>query len=136
VSRGPANPVLDASLARLARYGYGAGGNADPAAEWARLAGDFADLDHPRVPDFAALALDAQIAARRYLALRRDADALLAACARAHRGMLADGLAEDRIEAYAALREAYEDKVEEFGAARAAVAALLAAAAPGARSHG
>ena len=122
-----ANPVLERALAYLGRYGYRGGAprpvevDRDPAADWARLKSDF---DAP-VPAFDALADKARDAAERYLALKHDADALLAACEAAHREILDDGIAVERTERYAVVRDAYEDKIEDFGAARAALAATL-----------
>ena len=122
-----ANPVLERALAHLGRYGYRGGTTGpveierDAAADWARLTSDFDAL----VPEFGALADTSRDAAERYLALRHDADALLAACEAAHREILDDGIAVERTERYAAVRDAYEDKVEEFGAARGTLAAAL-----------
>jgi len=133
---GPANPVLEESLRRLSRYGYAgpdgapadAGAAADWPAEWARLKGDFAPAGGGgAVADLGALAEPARAVAMAYLRLRVEADALLARCEDAHRDILARGITPDRVEAYAAVRDAYEDKVEAFGAARAALAGLLAA---------
>ena len=122
-----ANPVLDRALAHLGRYGYRGGAprpaevDRNPAADWARLMSDF---DAP-VPAFGALADKSRDAAERYLALKHDADTLLAACEAAHREFLADGIAVERTERYAVVRDAYEDKIEDFGAARVSLPAAL-----------
>jgi len=123
------NPVLETNLDRLSRYGYrrgAAGPETASATEWARLKGDFADAGQAVVADFDALPADANAAAQRYLDLRREADRLLSACEAAHKTILEQGLNVDRVEHYALVRDAYEEKVEEFGAARLAVSRLLA----------
>ncbi len=132
----PANPVLDRGLQALARFGYGTGriaavpaaaseSAAHWSAQWADLAGDFAGVE--AVPAYARLSPDQAAAARRYMTLRIEADALLDRCRAAHGEILAAGITTDRIESYAIVRDAYEDKVEAFGAARDALAALLTA---------
>ncbi len=121
------NPVLERALAHLGRYGYRAGAQGpveidqDPAGDWALLKSDFGDA----APDFDALAGTAHAAAESYLALKQEADILLAACEAAHGEILDQGIAPERTERYAVVRDAYEDKVEAFGAARAALAAYL-----------
>jgi len=123
------NPVLETNLDRLARYGYSRGSaitEAAPAAEWTRLKGDFAEPGRPAVADFNDLPPDTRAAALHYLQLKREADRLLSACEAAHKTILEQGLDVDRVEDYAEIRDAYEEKVEEFGAARRAVSHLLA----------
>jgi hypothetical protein len=115
-----ANPVLDRALAHLEQYGYRAPVT-EIAADWARLKSDFGES----VPDLAELGGAARKAADRYLALKYEADELLAACEAAHREILGEGLGPERTERYAVVRDAYEEKVEEFGAARAALAVAL-----------
>lgn len=122
------NPLLERNLDRLSRYGFREADAAetDPVpSDWARLKDDFADLGGSRVPDFDDLPPDAQAAARHYVELRREADALLSRCETAHGEILNQGLNVARVEDYAVIRDAYEDKVEEFGAARQTVAGLL-----------
>lgn len=121
------NPVLDTNLGRLARYGYNRAPDdtiANAAEAWARLKDDFADAGP--VPDFGDLPAEARAAAQRYLDIKQEADALLSTCETKHKGILENGLGVNRVEDYAVVRDAYEDKVEEFGAARLAVAQLLA----------
>lgn len=125
------NPVLETNLARLSRYGYHRGPSTASdtlATEWARLKGDFAELDRTTVPDFDDLPPNVQGAARHYLDLKREADQLLSNCETAHSDILAKGLDVARVEDYAMVRDAYEDKVEKFGAARRALSEVLAKA--------
>jgi len=127
----PRNPVLEQSLARLGRYGYGGQDGertpteAELAALWQRLKGDFADLAHPEVPDLQALAPAARAEAKRYVTLKLEADRLLAECTRMHAEILAQGIVPERIEAYSRIRDDYEDMVMAFGEARATLTELL-----------
>lgn len=105
----------------LARFGYHpAAIIEDRAAMWSRLMGDF-----PRAPAWDALDEPARAAAHDYMRLRRESDRLLEACEALHREMLKDGITTARVERYAEAREAYEEHVEAFGAARERLAALL-----------
>lgn len=117
-----ANPVLAAALAQLEKFGYGDQAN-DTARDWARLKSDFASPP----PDLDRLSPEARAAAERYIAGKRRADALLAACEAAHAEILAHGLDRQRTESYARVRDAYEDSVEAFAAAAAEVARFLGA---------
>ncbi len=122
------NPLLESNLDRLARYGFRQANVAETdtaATDWARLKGDFARADEAAVPEFDQLPPAVQEAALHYIALKREADTLLSTCETAHGEILNQGLSVPRVEDYAVVRDAYEDKVEEFGAARAAVAGLL-----------
>lgn len=122
------NPLLERNLDRLSRYGFRQSGESDEdpvAADWARLKDDFADFSGTPVPDFDDLPTAVRLAARHYVDLRREADALLTQCETAHGEILNEGLSVARVEDYAVMRDAYEDKVEEFGAARQTVAGLL-----------
>ena len=123
------NPVLEKSLDRLSRYGHRRNPTEapeTPATEWARLKSDFTEPGGAMVPNFDDLPADAQAAARHYLDLKREADQLLSACEAAHGDILRHGLDVARVDDYAVVRDAYEDKVEEFGAARLVVSEALA----------
>lgn len=118
-----ANPTLAQALTRLERYGYRTA-VADDAESWRILRGDFnnaADLE------LAALPAETQAAVTHYLACKRESDRLLAACEAAHAEILKSGLDQERSEAYAVVRDAYDDSVEDFGTAGAEVARCLRA---------
>ena len=117
-----ANPTLAEALAHLERFSTGDQAS-DAARDWARLKSDFATPP----PDLDRLSPAARAAAERYVAHKRRADALLGICERAHAEMLAHGLDRQRTESYALTRDAYEDSVEAFAAAGAAVARCLGA---------
>lgn len=109
------------SRAILSRFGYQPVASVeDRAATWARLRADF-----PSAPEWPALSAQARAAAADYMRLRREADRLLEACEAVHRDMLERGISPSRVERYALAREAYEEHVEAFGAARERLAALL-----------
>ncbi|MDP6951589.1 MAG: hypothetical protein QGF53_02410 [Alphaproteobacteria bacterium] len=116
-----ANPTLARALARLERYGY-RNAVTDDVAAWRALRGDFDGADTLELFDLPSAAKGA---VTHYLACKRNSDRLLATCEAAHAGILKDGLDRARSEAYAVVRDAYEDSVEDFGAAGAAVSASL-----------
>ncbi len=118
-----ANPTLANALARLERYGFRAP-EIDAAEAWRKLRDDF---DTAKGVEFAALPSEAQAAVEHYLACKHESDRLLAACEAAHTDILECGLDRQRSEAYAVLRDAYEDSVEDFGAAGVEVARSLKA---------
>jgi hypothetical protein len=118
-----ANPTLARTLARLERYGYRAT-IADDAETWRKLRGDF---EHAAEQELAALPPATKAAAEHYLACKRKSDRLLTACETAHAEILERGLDRERSEAYAIVRDAYEDSVEAFGTAGAEVARSLKA---------
>ncbi len=97
------------------------------AALWDGLRGDFGAPD--RVPSFDALDPAARDAARAYIRQRLVSDVTLGRCEELHRDLFARGIRTGAVEAYAVARDAYEDSVEAFGAARIRLARLLAAAA-------
>jgi hypothetical protein len=117
------NPTLARALTRLERYGYGAA-VADDAETWRSLRGDF---DNAAALELAALPDETQATITHYLACKRESDRLLAACEAAHAEILQDGLNRARSEAYAVVRDAYDDSVEDFGTAGAEVARCLRA---------
>ncbi|MBM3597309.1 MAG: hypothetical protein FJX35_03790 [Alphaproteobacteria bacterium] len=126
------DPLVEQRHAVLARYGAEPAtlpaGEADEARWtelWRLLKPDFATADRTQVPDFASLAPAAREAARAYIGCRIEADRLLARCKEAHSRLARDGIATDAVEHYATVRDAYEDGVMAFGAARERLDTLL-----------
>lgn len=127
------NRLFPDGRAVLARFGYRpldrlpADDEVDWAALWDQLRGDFATHADPVVPSYGRLHGPAVEAARDYMRHGLAADLGLDRCEALHVRLFADGISTDRVEAYARARDAYEDSVEAFGAARTRLAALLAA---------
>ncbi|MBP2313554.1 hypothetical protein [Azospirillum soli] len=92
---------------------------------WDELRGDFATQALPHVPAFDELPPAARDAARAYIRQRLISDVTLGRCEELHRDLFARGICTDGVEAYAVARDAYEDSVEAFGAARVRLAGLL-----------
>lgn len=92
---------------------------------WDELRGDFATQALPRVPGFDTLGPAAREAAKAYIRQRLVSDVLLGRCEELHRDLFAHGICTDAVEAYAVARDAFEDSVEAFGAARIRLAELL-----------
>ncbi|HYH21054.1 MAG TPA: hypothetical protein VD995_20805 [Azospirillum sp.] len=128
------NRLFPDGRAVLARFGYRpldrlpADDEVDWAALWEQLRGDFATHANPVVPSYDRLHGPAAAAARDYMRQGLAADVGLDRCEALHVSLFADGIATDRVEAYAQARDAYEDSVEAFGAARTRLAGLLAGA--------
>lgn len=127
------NRLFTDGRAVLARFGYRpldrlpADDEVDWAALWNQLRGDFATHANPIVPSYDRLHGPAAAAARDYMRHGLAADLGLDRCEALHASLFADGIRTDRVEAYAAARDAYEESVEAFGTARVRLAALLAA---------
>ena len=123
------NRLFDDGRDVLARFGYRYAGAGDWFEDWSEmwdlLRGDFATDARPDVPAYADLSESQRAAAEDYMARRLTADRRLVACEKAHREMLAEGINNDLVELYSAVREAYEESVEAFGDARERLAALL-----------
>ena len=113
----------------LARFGYRHVENGaerdDWTAMWDLLRPDFATADQPDIATYDVLSEEAQSLARTYMRVRLEADRNLEACERLHVQLYADGIDKDRVEDYAVVRDAYEDSVEAFGAARERLAPHL-----------
>ena len=113
----------------LARFGYRHVENGaerdDWTAMWDLLRPDFATADQPDIATYGVLSEEAQSLARTYMRVRLEADRNLEACERLHVQLYADGIDKDRVEDYAVVRDAYEDSVEAFGAARERLAPHL-----------
>jgi|GEM_PF-661040 len=126
------NPLFASGRSVLARFGYrhldDHQSREDWSDMWDLLRGDFAPHAGQEVPAFVDLDDRRQAAARDYMAWRLLADRNLELCERLHVEIFAKGVSTDAVERYAVAREAYEESVEAFGAARVALAALLARA--------
>ncbi len=113
----------------LARFGYRHVANGaerdDWAAMWDLLRPDFATAERPDIATYDVLSEEAQSLARAYMRVRLEADRNLEACERLHVQLYADGIDKDVVEDYAVVRDAYEDSVEAFGAAREKLAPHL-----------
>ncbi|WP_448204346.1 hypothetical protein [Azospirillum sp. sgz302134] len=124
--------LLSAGRRALARFGsreldhVPADAFIDWNALWDELRGDFATQALPRVPEYEALDPAVREAARVYIRQRLVSDVMLGRCEELHRDLFAHGICTDAVEAYAVARDAYEDSVEAFGAARVRLAGLLA----------
>lgn len=113
----------------LARFGYRHVENGaerdDWTAMWDLLRPDFATAEQPDIATYDVLSEEAQSLARAYMRVRLEADRNLEACERLHVQLYADGIDKARVEDYAVVRDAYEDSVEAFGAAREKLAPHL-----------
>lgn len=122
----PGSPqrLIEGEVIQLKRFGYvpalGAAGDADPdwAAMWALLKGDFATLQRVHVPGYAEMTPWPQEGARIYMRRRLLADRLFEECQMLYERLHAEGINTELVEAYTLARDAYEDAVGDFGAAR------------------
>lgn len=122
--------LIDRGVAELRRFGYEpfSGDAPDWASMWTLLKGDFA-ADRSPVPDFGELTAWPQEAARIYMRRRLIADRLFEECRMLYDRLHAEGIGTDLVEAYTLARDAYEEAVMEFGAAREKLEEVLAASA-------
>ncbi|MFA7431181.1 MAG: hypothetical protein WCZ23_13570 [Rhodospirillaceae bacterium] len=97
----------------------------DWAAMWEHLRSDFTDTHRLSVASFDRLNADQQAAAREYMSRRLLADRNLERCEEWHVKMFAQGINTDAVERYSVARDAYEESVEAFGAAREKLDILL-----------
>jgi hypothetical protein len=119
-------PTLDNTIRELGRFGYDADEHQpDWPGEWERLKNDFTTKRRPWVPRFDQMDEAQTAAAEEYMSRRIQADALFAKCEALHRQILEGGINVAITEDYTVARDAYEDMVESFGAAREALDALL-----------
>ena len=110
----------------LAKFGYKPfGGEEEHWADmWALLKGDFTTQKRPEVSDFNDLTLSLQEAAKVYMRRRLIADRFFEECRKAQADLW-KGIQTDGVERYTIARDAYEDSVNDFGAARERVEMLL-----------
>lgn len=124
---GPAfpDPLVEGARSVLRQYGYRHRSRPDDHGDWPDmwelLRGDFM----PRAAAYADLPDGVRDAARAYMGCQLKADHLLDRCRDAHARLHDGGIGTGAVEAYADAREAYEHSVEDFGAARERVEALL-----------
>jgi hypothetical protein len=120
--------LVDCNAAQLTRFGYAArGAEADWDEMWSLLQGDFATRARPHVPAYSELPPHPRQAARIYMRRRLVADRLFEDCRELYLCLHRAGVDGDLVEAYTLAREAYEEAVYHFGAARAMVEEILAA---------
>ncbi len=123
------NPLFANGRSVLARFGYRHLDDHERREDWpdmwALLRGDFALPAGQAVPGYREMDDRRQAAARDYMTRRLLADRNLEICERLHVEIFTKGVSADAVERYAVARDAYEDSVEAFGAARDTVAALL-----------
>lgn len=117
------DPRVEAGRSVLARFGYahqdGPFPREDYAEMWVLLKGDFPSPDRGGgIPDLDALTLAQQSAARDYMDARLVADRRYELCSLAQREIFENGINTELVERYTTIRDAYEDAVEDFGAAR------------------
>lgn len=96
----------------------------DWAEMWEHLRSDF-PLPAAQVPSFDKLAEEVKEAACEYMKIRLLADHYLDECERLHVRIYNGSIETDLVEAYAVARDRYEDSVEDFGAARVKIQAML-----------
>ncbi|MBB4264944.1 hypothetical protein [Roseospira visakhapatnamensis] len=124
------NPLFASGRSVLARFGYQHRDDQEAREDWAvmwdLLRGDFSAPAGEAVPAFHDLDEPTRGAARDYMVARLIADRNLERCERLHVDIFANGVNTDAVERYAIARDAYEDSVEAFGAARLRLATLLA----------
>jgi hypothetical protein len=120
--------LVEGARSVLRKYGYRHLEDGQTRSDWPEmwelLKGDFVAAPGTGIPAYAALSAELQEAARTYMERRLIADHLLDKCREAHAALYREGIDPVRVEAYADAREAYEQSVEAFGAAREAVEAV------------
>jgi len=120
------DPTVEAGRGVLARFGYAHSDSPFPredyAEMWELLRGDFP----AKAPGYAAMSAAQQEAARDYMDQRLVADRRYELCSIAQRELFERGIDTELVERYTTIRDAYEDGVEAFGAARARLQVQLA----------
>ena len=121
--------LIDGQIAQLRRFGFGAfgkSGTADGAdadappwsAMWDLLKADFATVQRVHVPSYEEMTPWPQEGARIYMRRRLLADHLFEECQQLYQRLHSDGINSELVEAYTLARDAYEESVGDFGAAR------------------
>jgi hypothetical protein len=113
--------LIDGQIAQLRRFGLGAfASDSTPpwAAMWEYLKGDFATVQRVHVPSYDEMSPWPQEGARIYMRRRLLADHLFEECQQLYHRLHNDGINTELVEAYTLARDAYEDSVGDFGAAR------------------
>jgi hypothetical protein len=115
--------LIDGQIAQLKRFGFGAfASSATDAPHWTQmwefLKGDFATVQRAHVPSYEEMSPWPQEGARIYMRRRLLADHLFEECQNLYQRLHSDGINSELVEAYTLARDAYEDSVGDFGAAR------------------
>ena len=117
------DPRVEAGRSVLARFGYAHQDGPFPREDydemWTLLKGDFPSPNGSPVPDYGAMTEAQRDAARAYMDARLVADRRYELCSVSQREIFEQGIDTELVERYTTIRDAYEDAVEDFGAARA-----------------
>ncbi|SKA20458.1 hypothetical protein SAMN02745127_02623 [Oceanospirillum multiglobuliferum] len=118
--------LVEQGASVLAKFGYEPFGGEEEhwSAMWDLLKGDFTTQKHPEIPSFDDLSLSLKEAAKVYMRRRLIADRFFEECRKAQADLF-KGIDTDGVERYTIARDAYEDSVGDFGAARERIAMLL-----------
>lgn len=115
----------------LKRFGYGsleATVSAEALeTEWALLLSDF-QLAGRSTPPLSGMSPALRTLADEHVGQRRAVDQLMLLCDQAHARIAASGAHPDLVEAYAVVRDRFEEAVEEFAAHREVLARALTSA--------
>ncbi|MDJ0947997.1 MAG: hypothetical protein QNJ94_03665 [Alphaproteobacteria bacterium] len=99
----------------------------DYAEMWEVLKPDFPHRGPGDVPSYDGMSPAQQEAAREYMDQRLVADRRYELCSIGLQDLFEKGINTELVERYTTIRDAYEDSVEDFGAARERLQTLLAA---------
>lgn len=115
--------LIDGQIEQLRRFGFGAFGATSTAVPpwsemWDLLKADFATVQRVHVPSYEEMTPWPQEGARIYMRRRLLADHLFEECQQLYHRLHSDGINTELVEAYTLARDAYEDSVGDFGAAR------------------
>lgn len=106
----------------LSRFGYRHLEDGEVREDWAEmwehLRGDFMDEHRAVVMPYDDLTSEQRVLARSYMSIRLLADRNLEICESLHVRLFSGGINTDDVERYAEARDAYEETVDAFGAAR------------------
>ncbi len=97
--------------------------------EWALLLQDF-PVEARQGGELADLAPDVRDLAAEHVRQRRETDRLFLECERAHLRIAAEGARPDLVEAYAVVRDGFEQAVEDFSAHRELLTKALSGPTP------
>lgn len=109
----------------LQGFGHGAFNRLSREELWQHLKPDFSINTHGTIPNYQDLSEIQKQAADNYLDMLAVTRGLLQRCEDLHLQLLEGGINPDLVEIYTVARDEYEDSVEEFGALREKVDALL-----------
>ena len=125
--------LVESGRSVLAKFGYAHQDSPFPredyAEMWELLKPDFPHAAAVALPSYEAMTSAQQEAARDYMDCRLVADRRYELCSIGLRELFEGGINTEHVERYTTIRDAYEDSVEDFGAARERLQSLLAEAA-------